>query len=48
MSLVHSARLSWHDPHAYLKDVLERCPRSPPAASRSCCRTAGSPPSSQA
>lgn len=26
MSLVHSARMSGHDPYAYLKDVLERLP----------------------
>ena len=26
MSLVQSARLCGHDPHAYLKDVLERLP----------------------
>ena len=26
MSLIHSARLNGHDPHAYLKDVLERLP----------------------
>lgn len=26
MSLVHSARLNGHDPHAYLKDVMERLP----------------------
>ncbi|WP_374684709.1 transposase domain-containing protein [Variovorax sp. ZS18.2.2] len=26
MSLVHSARLHGHDPHAYLRDVLERLP----------------------
>jgi transposase len=29
MSLVHSARLSGHDPHAYLRDVLERLPTQP-------------------
>ena len=29
MSLVHSARLNGHDPHAYLKDVLERLPTQP-------------------
>jgi transposase len=33
MSLVHSARLSGHDPYAYLRDVLERLPTQ--AASRS-------------
>ena len=26
MSLVHSARLNGHDPHFYLKDVMERLP----------------------
>jgi transposase len=29
MSLVQSARLNGHDPHAYLKDVLERLPTQP-------------------
>jgi transposase len=29
MSLVHSARLNGHEPHAYLKDVLERLPTQP-------------------
>jgi transposase len=29
MSLVHSARLNGHDPHAYLKDVMERLPTQP-------------------
>ena len=29
MSLVHSARLNDHDPHAYLKDVLQRLPTQP-------------------
>lgn len=29
MSLVHSARLSGHDPHLYLKDVLDRLPVHP-------------------
>lgn len=29
MSLVHSARLNGHEPHAYLKDVLERLPMHP-------------------
>jgi transposase len=29
MSLVHSARLNGHEPHAYLKDVLERLPMQP-------------------
>jgi hypothetical protein len=28
MSL-HSARLNGHDPHVYLKDVLERLPTQP-------------------
>jgi transposase len=28
-SLVHSARLNGHEPHAYLKDVLERLPTHP-------------------
>ena len=26
MSLIHSARMNGHDPHAYLRDVLERLP----------------------
>jgi transposase len=34
MSLVHSAKINGHDPYAYLKDVLERLPTQPPAASR--------------
>ena len=29
MSPVHSARLNGHEPHAYLKDVLERLPTQP-------------------
>jgi transposase len=29
MSLVHSAKLNGHAPHAYLKDVLERLPTQP-------------------
>jgi hypothetical protein len=29
MSLVQSARLNGHQPHAYLKDVLERQPTHP-------------------
>lgn len=29
MSQVHSARLNGHEPHAYLKDVLERLPTHP-------------------
>jgi transposase len=29
MSLVHSARITGHDPYAYLKDVLERLPTMP-------------------
>jgi transposase len=29
MSLLHSARLNGHEPHAYLKDVLERLPTQP-------------------
>ena len=29
MSLVHSARLNGHEPHAYLKDVLDRLPTQP-------------------
>lgn len=41
MSLVHSARLNGHDPYAYLRDMPEPLPRSPPAASAGCCRTAG-------
>lgn len=31
MSLVHSARLNGQNPHAYLKDVLERLPAQPAA-----------------
>jgi transposase len=29
MSLVHSARLNGHDPHAYLKDIMQRLPTQP-------------------
>jgi transposase len=29
MSLVHAARLNGLEPHAYLKDVLERLPTQP-------------------
>jgi transposase len=29
MSLVHSARLNGHDPHVYLKDVMQRLPTQP-------------------
>jgi transposase len=29
MSLVQSAKLNGHDPHAYLKDMLERLPTHP-------------------
>ncbi len=29
MSLMHSARLNGHEPHAYLKDVLEKLPTQP-------------------
>ena len=29
MSLVHSAKINGHDPHAYLKDVLQRLPTQP-------------------
>nr|WP_309958148.1 IS66 family transposase [Variovorax sp. 3319] len=29
MSLVHSARLNGHEPHAYFKDVIERLPTQP-------------------
>lgn len=29
MSLIHSARMNGHDPHAYLRDVLERLPTQP-------------------
>jgi transposase len=29
MSLVHSARLNGHEPHAYLKDVMQRLPTQP-------------------
>ena len=31
MSLLHSAKLSGHDPYAYLKDVLTRLPTQPAA-----------------
>ena len=34
MSLVHSARLNGHEPHAYLKDVLERLPTQPASRHR--------------
>ena len=29
MSLLHTARINGHDPHVYLKDVLERLPTHP-------------------
>jgi HipA-like protein len=29
MSLLHTARINGHEPHAYLKDVLERLPTQP-------------------
>jgi transposase len=29
MSLIHSAKLNGHEPHVYLKDVLERLPTQP-------------------
>lgn len=29
MSLVQSTKLNGHDPHAYLKDVLQRLPTHP-------------------
>jgi transposase len=29
MSLIHSARMNGHEPHAYLRDVLERLPTYP-------------------
>ena len=29
MSLIHSARMNGHEPHAYLRDVLERLPTQP-------------------
>jgi transposase len=29
MSLIHSARLNGHEPHAYLKDIMERLPTQP-------------------
>jgi len=29
MSLIHSAKLNGHEPHAYLKDVLQRLPTQP-------------------
>lgn len=42
MSLVHSARSNGHEPHTYLKDILERLPTHPASVSRSCCPIAGS------
>ncbi len=45
MSLIQSAKLNGHDPYGYLKDVLERLPRSPPAASTNCCRISWQPSS---
>jgi hypothetical protein len=30
MSLIQTAKLNGHDPHAYLKDVLTRLPTQPP------------------
>jgi hypothetical protein len=41
MSLVHSAKLNAHEPHAYLKTSCSACRRSRPAVSTSCCRIAG-------
>ena len=29
MSLIQSARLNGHEPHAYLKDIMERLPTQP-------------------
>jgi hypothetical protein len=29
MSLLHTVRINGHEPHAYLKDVLERLPTHP-------------------
>ncbi len=29
MSLVHSAKLNGHEPHAYLKDIMQRLPTQP-------------------
>ena len=29
MSLVYSAKLHGHEPHAYLKDVMQRLPTQP-------------------
>jgi hypothetical protein len=29
MSLLHTARINGHEPHAYLKDILERLPTHP-------------------
>jgi hypothetical protein len=43
MSLVHPARINGHEPHAYLKGVMERpFIRSRQIASVNCCRIAGS------
>jgi transposase len=42
MSLIQSAKLNGHDPHHYLKDVLERLPTQPQNRLRSCCRIVGS------
>ena len=44
MSLIGSAKMNGLDPYAYLRDVLSGCRRILPAASRNCCRTAGTPP----
>jgi transposase len=42
MSLPQSATLNGLKPHAYIKDVLTRLPRSLPVASKNCCRIVGS------
>ena len=48
MSLIQSARLNGLDPYAYLKDVLDRLPRSATARSKTCCPITGSPSPLQA
>jgi hypothetical protein len=29
LSLVHSAKLNGHEPHAYLRDIMQRLPTQP-------------------
>ena len=38
MSLIQSAKLNGHDPHAYLRDVLQRLPTRPPEFDTKCCK----------